>query len=93
MNCIGFTSCPPLPKVNWLPPDVNTVLTPLLPVALLGVLVRMKSPKLKGANPVEAVEVELPLEVPPDEVVPDVPPVDDVCANATVAMVKSPQRP
>lgn len=48
---------PPVPNVNWLPDEVYTVLTPLAPVALLGVLVRMILPKLLGANPVDVCAV------------------------------------
>ena len=73
-----------MPKVNWLPDDENTELTPLFPVALLGVLVRIMSPKFIGAKPVELVAVVDPLE--------EVPPVV-VCASPTVASARRPERP
>jgi len=62
--------------MNCVPDDENTELTPLAPVALLGVLVRITSPKLLGANPVSVTaELELPDVVPlvvPDMLVPPV---------------------
>lgn len=55
MNWVGSTSDPPVPNVSCWPLVEYTVLMPLLPVALLGVLVKTKSLKFVGANPLEFV--------------------------------------
>jgi hypothetical protein len=56
--------------VNCVPDDEYTELTPLAPVALLGVLVRITSPKFCGAKPESAETDVAPEFVPLLEFVP-----------------------
>jgi len=100
-------SAPPVPNVYSLPAEVYTVEIPLLPVALLGVLVRIKLPKLSGAKPFEELAVAAEPMVDPADVEPGVPdpkadepeavepeePEPAVCAIATAVSAKSPERP